>query len=69
MVPLFTNPEAYSDSPPAFFWISLLLVGLPLALMGAWMVYGVYGAVRCLQGQDFRYLWVGNLVERYLDQG
>ena len=52
-----------------FFWISLLLVGLPLVLMGAWMIYGVYGAVLCLQGQDFRYLWVGNLVERYLDQG
>ena len=67
MVPLLTNPEAYGDSPPAFFWISLLLVGVPLALMGVWMIYGVYGAVRCLQGKSFRYLWVGGLVERYLE--
>ena len=30
------------------------------------MIYGVIGAVRVFQGADFRYVWIGRWLERYL---
>jgi hypothetical protein len=31
--------------------------------------YGLYGAVRVLQGHDFRYAIIGSRLEQYLSQG
>ncbi len=37
---------------------TLLLIPLPLIALG----YGVYGAIECADGKDFRYVWVGDWV-------
>jgi uncharacterized Tic20 family protein len=34
------------------------------AVMGAGMIYSLYGAVQVYQGQDFRYIWIGDWVYR-----
>jgi len=34
----------------------------------AYVGYGLFGAVSVLQGEDFRYVFVGPWLERYLEQ-
>lgn len=36
------------------------------AVLALFMIYGVVGAVRIFQGADFRYVWIGRWLERYL---
>ena len=63
LVPLIAEPDRYAE-PPAFFWLGLLSVIVPLAIMGLLVVYGLWGAVRAFQGGQFRYLLVGRWIER-----
>jgi uncharacterized Tic20 family protein len=66
-IPMIANAERYKDAPPPiFFFISLGLMVVPLALMGLWMLYGLWGALRTFQGHDFRYIVLGRMLERYL---
>lgn len=65
-MPIVLEPDRYADSPPAFFWIATALMIVPLIMMGIWVLGGLWGSVRSLQGKPFRYIWLGNLVERYL---
>lgn len=46
------------------FGILFLLMLLWLAYVG----YGLFGAVWVLQGNDFRYVFLGPWLERYLEQ-
>ena len=62
--PLSANPAAYEAALPAGFWVGLLLMVVPLGLWGLTIVYGLWGAARCLGGHDFRYVLIGNWVER-----
>ena len=64
-IPMIAAAEAWAE-PPAIFWISMLLMVVPFALMGLWIVGSLWGAIRTLQGRDFRYLWVGTRLERWL---
>lgn len=55
--------------------ISMIVTGFPFCVMGifaligfAFVLYGFYGAVRVLQGSDFRYAIIGDRLERYLNQ-
>ncbi len=57
--PLLANPDAYQQVPPAGMWIGLLLMVVPLGFWGLTILYGLWGAVRCLGGHDFRYLVIG----------
>jgi len=46
--------------------------GVLFLLMLAWLAYvgyGLFGAASVLQGKDFRYVWLGPWLERYLEQG
>lgn len=43
----------------------LLFVGL--AVWGAYIGYGLYGAVATLRGKDFRYMFLASRLERYLE--
>jgi uncharacterized Tic20 family protein len=61
--PLFASPEAYGQSPPAGLWVGMILMAIPFALWGLTFVYGLYGAVRCLGGHDFKYILIGNWLE------
>jgi uncharacterized Tic20 family protein len=66
-IPMIANAEKYKDAaPPIFFFISLGLMVVPLGLMGLWMLYGLWGALRAFQGRDFRYIVLDRMLERYL---
>lgn len=68
LVPIMANPHAYPD-PPWFFWAGLASMVLPFALMAVMTVYGLWGALRTLQGRGFRYAVIGKWLERYLQPG
>lgn len=61
-----------SDAPPPFFFATFMLpfaaMGLILLMSLAFIVYGIVGAVMTAQGKDFRYVLIGNRVERFLQQ-
>ena len=64
-IPLMSAAETSSE-PPFIFFFSLFLMVVPLFLLGLWIVGGLWGAVRALQGKDFRYLVIGRQLERWL---
>jgi uncharacterized Tic20 family protein len=61
--PLFANPDAYQAAPPPGLWVGLILMIIPFGIMGLITLYGLWGAVRCLSGHDFKYAIVGNWLE------
>jgi uncharacterized Tic20 family protein len=63
LVPLWTSPGAYEQAPPAGMWIGLFLIVVPLAVWGVTILYGLWGAARCLGGYDFRYALIGRWLE------
>jgi len=65
-IPIIMNPQQYENKPPAFFFVSLALMVIPLALAGLWVLYGLWAGVRTLQGREFRYLVIGPWLEHYL---
>lgn len=65
-IPLMTNAEAYNDAPPPIFWVGMGSMICPLIIMGVWVLYGLYGAVRAWTGAEFRYAFVGQLMEERL---
>ena len=56
-----TNPDA---APPAIFWIAMISSVIPLIYMVLVGLYGLWGALRSWQGKDFRYLIIGNWLEK-----
>lgn len=50
--------------PPAFFWIALISMVIPIIYMVLISLYGLWGAVRTWQGKDFRYLIIGRWLEK-----
>lgn len=65
VVPLIMQAETNPDAaPPAIFWISLLLMILPLVHMLVVWVVGLWAALRTWQGADFRYPLLGSWLER-----
>jgi uncharacterized Tic20 family protein len=61
--PLFANPEAYEYAPPPGLWVGMFLMVVPFAIWGLTILYGLWGAIRCLGGHDFKYLIIGNWLE------
>jgi uncharacterized protein len=57
--PLLTNPAAYEKTPPSGLWLGLTLMVVPLAIWGLTILYGLWGAARCLGGHDFQYTIIG----------
>ena len=65
MIPLFIQADANPDAaPPAIFWIAMLTMIIPLLYMALVGVYGLWGALRTWQGQDFRYPLIGGWLEK-----
>jgi uncharacterized Tic20 family protein len=64
-IPLLAAAETSSD-PPLYFLVSMALMVVPFALMGLWIIGGLWGAARTLQGRHFRYLVIGSQLERWL---
>jgi uncharacterized Tic20 family protein len=60
LVPLWSNPQGFEGSaPPAEIWIGMALMAVPLGVWALTILYGLIGAVRCLQGRGFRYALIG----------
>lgn len=64
---ILTEGAATGGPPPAFF-LGFGVMGLIMLAMFAFMVIGIFGAVRAIQGRAFRYPLVGGFVARYLAQ-
>ena len=62
--PLFANPGAYENTPPPGMWVGLSLMVIPLGIWGLTVLYGLWGAVRCLGGHAFRYAIIGGWLAR-----
>lgn len=69
IIPLVVSAEQGSSDPPAFFIFSMLLMVVPFAIMGLWILGGIWGTIRTLQGRDFRYLVLGDQLERWQAEG
>lgn len=65
-VPLIQNPDQYGNTLPAITWVGIASMICPFIVMGLWVLYGLFGAIRAWSGADFRYLFVGRLVDNYL---
>jgi uncharacterized Tic20 family protein len=63
-IPIIAQAERYRAGPPPIFWAGLGSLCLPFILMGLWMLYGLYGAVRAYSGVDFRYILIGDWLAR-----
>jgi uncharacterized Tic20 family protein len=50
-----------------FYLATIVLLFLGLAAWGAYVGYGLYGAVATLRGREFRYAILGPRLERYLE--
>lgn len=66
LIPLMANANQYNDAPPPIFWIGLGSMVCPFIVMAIWGLYGLWGAVRAWTGADFRYLVVGQMIEKRL---
>ena len=62
-IPLINDPVAFEAAPPAGLWWGLVLMIVPLGIWGLIILYGLYGALRCLGGREFRYAIIGNWLE------
>jgi uncharacterized Tic20 family protein len=70
--PLLATGLAFSSDDPSvgapflglLGFIPIILMGFILLILILLIVYGLYGAIRAYQGEAFKYIWVGNLVEK-----
>jgi uncharacterized Tic20 family protein len=65
-IPLMIAATEGSNDPPLGFILAMVLMVVPLIFMGLWIIGGLWGAVRAFQGRDFRYLAIGDWVERWM---
>jgi uncharacterized Tic20 family protein len=64
MPPLIANPDAYQNAPPPGMWVGLSLMCIPFAAWAVTILYGLWAAIRCMSGDDFKYVVIGNWLER-----
>ncbi len=61
-----------SEAPPPFFLGTFFLpfgaMALIFVMSFVFIIYGIVGAIMTAQGKDFRYIVIGNRVERFLQQ-
>jgi uncharacterized Tic20 family protein len=62
-IPLIIYPDRYQDAPPPIFWVGMGSMIIPIAFMVVWALYGLWGALRCLQGRDFNYALLGKYLK------
>lgn len=58
-----------SGSVPVFFFFPFLAMGIMVVGGIVFVVYGLIAAGMVLQGRDFRYILIGNLLKNYLHKG
>jgi len=62
------SESAFKISPFVFMPMGMpfLMMGLMFLFWFLFIVYGFFGALMTLQGKDFRYVIIGNKLEKYL---
>lgn len=65
-IPLMIAAEQGASDPPIFLLFSMMLMFAPFALMGLWILGGLWAAVRTLQGREFHFIFLGDRLERWL---
>jgi len=65
-IPLMTTAEQGASDPPLYFLVAMSLMLVPFAIMGLWILGGLWAAVRTLQGRDFCYVVIGKQLRRWL---
>jgi hypothetical protein len=63
-LPLMSSPEAYTTTPPIGVFVGLVLMVVPFGIWGLTILGGLWGAVACLGGHDFRYAVIGNWLDK-----
>ncbi len=61
--PIMANPDLYQSAPPVSLFFGMALLICPCGLWLGTILYGVWGAIRCLGGSDFTYVGIGRLLE------
>jgi uncharacterized Tic20 family protein len=59
LIPMMQDPARYEDAPPPIFWAGLISMAVPMMLMVLWGLYGLWGALKCWRGDEFRYAILG----------
>lgn len=65
LFPAFINPEAYREAPPPTFFFAMCLIFPFFLVILAFVLYALWGAWCTWRGRNFRYILIGNLVERF----
>jgi uncharacterized Tic20 family protein len=64
----FSSDQSFNPLSGIGFAFPLLVVGAIFMVGFAFIVYGVVGAVMAFQGKPFQYIFIGNRVERFMQQ-
>ena len=65
LIPVIQMAESAPDAPPPpIFWVGMGSMAIPFAVMIVIGLYGLWAAIRSLQGKDFRYLILGSALEK-----
>jgi uncharacterized Tic20 family protein len=59
ILPMVQDPARYEEAPPPIFWAGLISMAIPMGLMIVWGLYGLWGALQCWRGREFRYAIIG----------
>ena len=62
-LPSMANPDLYQNAPPPSIWFGMVLLVCPCGLCLGTILYGIWGAIRCLGGSDFTYIGIGKWLE------
>jgi uncharacterized Tic20 family protein len=63
-IPLIITADQYQNAPPPIFFVGLGAMIIPMAFMFIWGLYGLIGALLTLQGKDFKYAFIGRLLQQ-----
>jgi uncharacterized Tic20 family protein len=65
LIPVIQAAETAPNAPPPpIFWIGIGSMAIPFAVMIVIGLYGLWAAIRTLQGKDFRYPIIGSALEK-----
>jgi uncharacterized Tic20 family protein len=65
LIPVIQAVDAAPNAPPPpIFWIGMGSMVIPFVVMIVIGLYGLWAAIRALQGKDFRYLIIGPALEK-----
>ncbi len=61
------NPETMGGPPPGFFF-PFCIMGIYFLVIAAFIITGIFAAIRVLQGHAFTYPIVGGWIRRYMNE-